>query len=87
MPEERALRLERGGVERDRGHDGGNDAGESQPDTPTALVGAPRPADMDGTTLTEADIADYRRRIVDGVYNSREIADEVARRLLQSGDV
>ena len=74
-------------------------AAEPPPDT--APLAAPRatssrrarphprraPADTVGDELPEERIAEIRRRIAAGVYDSREVLDEVARRLVESGDV
>jgi hypothetical protein len=48
---------------------------------------SPRLADTLGEQLTDEQVEAIRRRIADGVYDSREVAEEVARRLLESGDV
>jgi hypothetical protein len=29
----------------------------------------------------------YRRRVMAGMYNTREVADEVARRMMRRGDI
>jgi hypothetical protein len=46
-----------------------------------------RPADMSAERLTDARVAEIRARIARGVYRSRAVAEEVARRLLESGDL
>ena len=53
----------------------------------TATRPAPRYADKGGEQLSEGQIEAIRSRIADGVYDSREVAEEVARRLLESGDL
>ena len=45
------------------------------------------PVDVDEESLTEDEIALYRRRVAEGLYNSREVADEVARRMMRRGDI
>lgn len=47
----------------------------------------PPAADAAVDSLDEARIAEFRARIAAGVYDSREVAEEVARRLLESGDL
>ena len=37
--------------------------------------------------LSDEEIQMYRRRVADGLYNSREVADEVARRMMKRGDI
>ena len=56
-------------------------------DSPAPLFALPRPADAEEAGLTEDEIALYRRRVAEGLYNSREVADEVARRMLRRGDI
>lgn len=56
-------------------------------DTPAPLSAVSHPADIEDMGLTDEEIAMYRRRVADGIYNSREIADEVARRMLRRGDI
>ena len=51
------------------------------------LAAVPHPADAEELGLTEEEILLYRRRVAEGMYNSREVADEVARRMLKRGDV
>jgi anti-sigma28 factor (negative regulator of flagellin synthesis) len=46
-----------------------------------------RPADMSAERLTDARVAEIRARIAKGAYRSRAVAEEVARRLLDSGDL
>ena len=56
-------------------------------DTPAPLSAASHPADAEDPGLTDEEIATYRRRVADGMYNTREVADEVARRMLRRGDI
>lgn len=56
-------------------------------DTPAPLSALTRPADGQEDGLSEDEIALYRRRVADGLYNSREVAAEVARRMLRRGDI
>lgn len=46
-----------------------------------------RPADAIGDELSEERIAEIRARIASGAYNGPEVAAEIARRLLESGDL
>ena len=56
-------------------------------DVPAPLSAVSHPADIEDMGLTDEEIAIYRRRVADGLYNSREVADEVARRMLRRGDI
>ena len=56
-------------------------------DMPAPLSAVSHPADAEGFGLSDEDIATYRRRVADGLYNTREVADEVARRMLKRGDI
>lgn len=60
---------------------------ESPSDVPTALSGTSHPADIEEAGLSDEEILMYRRRVAEGLYNSREVADEVARRMLKRGDI
>ena len=63
---------------------------DARTDAPTPLVSDARAADVadfDETGLTDEEIALYRRRIAEGFYNSREVAAEVARRMLRNRDI
>ena len=60
---------------------------ETQPDVPAKLASEPVLADVEEAGLTDEEIAMYRRRVAEGFYNSREVADEVARRMLRSRDI
>lgn len=60
---------------------------ELRTDMPAELVVRLHPADAEEAPLSDEDIAAFRRRVAEGLYNSREVADEVARRMLRSGDV
>jgi hypothetical protein len=65
-----------------------NDQPESIPsDSPAPLSALSFPADVEEAGLTEEEIAVYRRRVAEGLYNSREVADEVARRMMRRGDI
>ena len=55
-------------------------------DAPAPLSATSQLADSEAG-LTEEEIALYRKRVADGVYNSREVADEVARRMMRRGDI
>jgi hypothetical protein len=56
-------------------------------DTPAALSALSHPADAEDPGLSDEEIATYRQRVADGMYNTREVADEVARRMLRRGDI
>ena len=56
-------------------------------DMPAPLSAAPHPADAEDPGMSDEEIAMYRRRVADGLYNTREVADEVARRMLRRGDI
>ena len=60
---------------------------ERRTDVAAPLSAVPHPADDEELGLTEEEILLYRRRVAEGMYNSREVADEVARRMLKRGDV
>ena len=60
---------------------------ERRSDVAAPLSAVPHPADAEELGLTEEEILLYRRRVAEGMYNSREVADEVARRMLKRGDV
>lgn len=65
-----------------------NEPGESAPsDSPASLSALSHPADSEEESLTEDEIALYRSRVAEGLYNSREVADEVARRMMRRGDI
>lgn len=65
-----------------------NDQAESKPsDSPASLSALSFPADVEEASLTEDEIAVYRRRVAEGLYNSREVADEVARRMMRRGEI
>jgi len=55
-------------------------------DEPAPLSATSQLADSEAG-LTDEEIALYRKRVADGVYNSREVADEVARRMMRRGDI
>jgi hypothetical protein len=56
-------------------------------DAPAALSATSHPADVEEAGLTDEEILMYRRRVADGLYNSREVADVVARRMMKRGDI
>ena len=55
-------------------------------DAPAPLSATSNLADSEAG-LTDEEIALYRKRVADGLYNSREVADEVARRMMRRGDI
>lgn len=59
---------------------------EKRGDAPAPLAATPQLADSEAG-LTDEEIALYRKRVADGLYNSREVADEVARRMMRRGDI
>jgi hypothetical protein len=63
------------------------DLNDSRRRTAPARRPSTRFADKAGDELSEEQIDTLRRRIADGVYDSREVAEEVARRMLESGDL
>ena len=59
----------------------------SEADSPAVISATLHPADAEEAGLSDEEIAMYRRRVAEGLYNSREVADEVARRMLRRGDI
>ena len=62
-------------------------AADLRADTPAALSAAPHLADAEEPGLSDEEIAMYRRRVADGMYNTHEVAAEVARRMMRRGDI
>ena len=60
---------------------------DTRTDVPAALSAVSFPADIEEAALSDEEIEMYRRRVADGMYNTREVADEVARRMLRRGDI
>ena len=60
---------------------------EPRADAPATLSSAPHLADAEEPGLSDEEIAMYRRRVADGMYNTREVAAEVARRMMRRGDI
>lgn len=56
-------------------------------DAAVVLAPTPHVADVEEDTLSAEELAMYRRRIAEGFYNSREVAAEVARRMLKRRDI
>ena len=56
-------------------------------DAPALLSAVSFPADIEEAALSDEEIEMYRRRVAEGVYNTREVAAEVARRILRRGDI
>ena len=56
-------------------------------DVPAHLSATSHPADAEEFGLSDEEIAIYRRRVANGLYNTPEVADEVARRMLRRGDI
>ena len=56
-------------------------------DAPAALSAVSFPADIEEAVLSDEEIEMYRRRVAEGMYNTREVAAEVARRMLRRGDI
>ncbi len=62
-------------------------ADDARTDAPADLSAHSHPADIQEAGLSDEEIAAYRRRVAEGFYNSPGVADEVARRMLRSGDI
>ena len=95
MREDRVVPLDRGADRRDEATNeptkavpqaDGTPAG-LRSDTPAALFGPSHPADAEELGLSDEEIAMYRRRVAEGMYNTREVAEEVARRMMRRGDI
>lgn len=56
-------------------------------DAPAVLSAVSFPADIEEAALSDEEIEMYRRRVAEGMYNTREVAAEVARRMLRRGDI
>jgi negative regulator of flagellin synthesis FlgM len=56
-------------------------------DAPAALSAISRPADIEHAGLSDEEVDEYRRRVASGMYNTREVADEIARRMMRRGDI
>lgn len=56
-------------------------------DAPATLSVVAHAADIEEADLSDEEIDTYRRRISGGIYNTREVADEVARRMMRRGDI
>ena len=56
-------------------------------DMPAPLSAISHPADAEEFGLSDEEIATYRRRVANGLYDTPEVADEVARRMLRRGDI
>jgi hypothetical protein len=56
-------------------------------DAPAMLSAVSFPADVEEAALSDEEIEMYRRRVAEGAYNTREVASEVARRMLRRGDI
>ena len=74
-------------VEAALGADVDPSSSDPQPDTPAALSAISHPADAEELGLSDEEIAMYRRRVAEGTYNTREVAAEVARRMMRRGDI
>jgi hypothetical protein len=64
-----------------------NQAEDVPSDAPATLSATSHPADVEEAGLSDEEIQMYRRRVAEGLYNSREVADEVARRMMKRGDI
>lgn len=83
-----------GRTHRQSGPDGGASSvppaappSDRRADAPVVLLPTEHMADVEEATLSDEEIAMYRRRIAEGFYNSREVAAEVARRMLERRDI
>ena len=56
-------------------------------DAPVVLSAVSFPADVEDAAMSDEELEMYRRRVADGTYNTREVAAEVARRMLRRGDI
>lgn len=65
----------------------GDVAGDLRADAPAELSVHSHPADIEEAALSDEEIDTYRRRVADGSYNSRDVAADVARRMMKSGDI
>jgi hypothetical protein len=101
MRQDRTVPIERKDDERrdgttGRAQTGGDDTSTDQADgsstdvrtdAPAALSAVSFPADIEEAALSDEEIEMYRRRVAEGMYNTREVAAEVARRMLRRGDL
>jgi hypothetical protein len=102
MRHERPVPADRGDDERRDGTTGrtpADDAGEAsteqadgvstelRTDAPAALSVVAHAADIEEAGMSDEEIDMYRRRVMAGMYNTREVADEVARRMMRRGDI
>jgi hypothetical protein len=60
---------------------------EVRTDAPAEFSAAALPGDIEAAGLSDDEIDMYRRRVADGMYNTREVANEVARRMMRRGDI
>lgn len=56
-------------------------------DTGRALAGATAEGAESTAALTPARVADLRKKVLEGAYNQTGVVEQVAKRLLSSGDV
>ena len=56
-------------------------------DTPAPVSATSHLADTEASELSDEEIALYRRRVAEGLYNSREVADEVVRRMMKRREI
>jgi hypothetical protein len=81
------MRNEKGTERPSKKAPGKKTAVDRRTDVAAPLSSVPHPADAEELGLSEEEILLYRRRVAEGMYNTREVADEVARRMLKRGDV
>ena len=82
-----AGRAETGGVEDASTDQADGSSNDVRTDAPIVLSAVSFPADVEEAALSDEEIEIYRRRVADGMYNTREVAAEVARRMLRRGDI
>ena len=56
-------------------------------DAPAALSVVAHAADIEEAGMSDEEIDMYRRRVMAGMYNTPEVAGEVARRMMKRGDI
>lgn len=92
MLDDKATPDEGGNAARDPAPDAGPTANatpdrDPRADIPARLASEALLADVEDAGLSDEELAVYQRRVAEGFYNSREVAAEVARRMLRSRDI
>lgn len=65
----------------------GGETGDLRAEIEATLPDQALAADVGETALSDEEIDAYRRRVAEGFYNRRDLAAEVARRMLRRGDI